>query len=244
MNIFDDDSEYYKVAWTWNLTDTSMGMTISHESGHQMGLGHDGINAQSYYIGHGEWGPIMGAPFGKPYVQWSRGEYPGANQPEDDIAKVTAKLGLLADEAGDDFATATTLDLPVSNSNALIGYGDTDTYKFTLNSSGTVDIKVISLLGDEDETRAVNLAMNVLLVKLNPGDGIESNVSGIDSSDHLPLSPLSNVFEYTGNLGAGTYGLRITPNSPDTNWATGFSNYGNAGKYRLTVMQPIKASKL
>ncbi len=235
VNIFDDDSEYYKVAWAWNLTDTSMGMTISHEAGHQMGLEHDGIDAQSYYIGHGLWGPIMGAPFGKPYVQWSKGEYPGANQPEDDIAKVTAKLGLISDDAGNGFASSTSLDLPIDSGKRLIGYGDTDTYKFTLSAPGDVDIEVATLLGNEDEARAANLAMNVLMVKLNASGGVESNISSMDSSDNVPLSPLTNVFEYSGKLGAGTYALQISPNSPDTNWATGFGGYANAGEYRLSI---------
>ena len=235
INIFNDDREYYKAAWTWNLTDSSLGMTISHEAGHQLGLGHDGIDAQSYYVGHGVWGPIMGAPFGKPYVQWSKGEYPGANQPEDDIFKVSTKLGLIADEAGESFASATTLNLPVNDSTRLIGFGDTDTYKFNLTAPGTVDIKVVSLLAGEDESRAANLAMNVMLVKLNSSGGVESNISSIKSTDNVPLSPLTNTFEYSGNFVQGTYALQITGNSPDANWVTGFGEYGNAGEYKLSV---------
>ena len=235
VDSFDDDKEFTKVAWAWNLLDVSLGMTISHEAGHQMSLGHDGIDSEIYYIGHESWGPIMGAPFGKPYVQWSKGDYPGANQNEDDVVKVSEKLGLISDEAGDDFANATLLNLPVNETKGVIGFGDTDTYKFTLKSPGQVDIGVKPLLGDFDESRAANLAMNVLLVKLNTSGGVESNINGIDSSDIVPLSPLTNVLAYSGSLDAGTYGLRISPNSPDTNWATGFDNYGNAGEYLLSV---------
>ena len=235
VDVFDDNSNDYKVGWTWNLGDRSMGMTISHEAGHQMGLQHDGIGSQGYYSGHGVWGPIMGAPFGKPYVQWSKGEYPNANQTEDDIAKISGKVGLIADEAANGYANSTNLNLPVNNRTGVIGFQDTDTYKFTLNSSATVQAEVIPLLGDENEARAANLAMNVSMVKLNSSGGVISTVKTIRSTDNSPLSPLTNKFVYDGTVSAGTYALRIYRNSPDTNLATGFGNYGNAGEYRFSV---------
>ena len=235
VNIFDDNREYYKAAWTWNDTDSSMGMTISHEAGHQLGLAHDGIGSQGYYRGHGVWGPIMGAPFGKPYVQWSKGEYPDANQNEDDIVKITGKLGLIADDAENSYANATRINLPVSNRKGVVGFQDRDAYKFTLTSAGSTQIKVISLLGKENESRAANLAMDVTLAKVDTNGTVISNISAIRSSDNSPLSPLTNVFEYNNNLAAGTYVLRIKPSSPDTNLATGFNNYSNAGEYLLSV---------
>ena len=212
-----------------------MGMTISHEAGHQMGLRHDGLGSQSYYQGHGVWGPIMGAPFGKPYVQWSKGEYPNANQPEDDVVKISGKVGFIADDAGNAYTSATNLALPVTNKKGLVGFGDTDAYKFNLNSSGDLQIEVIPLLGDEDEARAANLSMNVSLVKINSNGAVISNIKTIRSSDVSPLSPLTNKFVYDANVSAGTYAVRISRSSPDTNWATGFGNYGNAGEYRMSV---------
>ena len=235
VNIFDDDTEYSKVAWTWNLTDSSMGMTISHEAGHQLSLSHDGLSTQTYYQGHGVWGPIMGAPFGKPYVQWSKGEYPDANQNEDDIAIVSSKLGLISDDAENDYINATNLDLPVSDRKGLLSYQDVDAYKFTLTSAGVVDIKVIPLLGNEDEIRAANLSMDVNLVSIDANGSVISNVSMIRSSDDSPLSPLTNKFEFNDELAAGSYVLEIIPTSPDTNFTTGFNNYGNAGEYLLSI---------
>ena len=239
LNIFDDNSNYYKVGWTWNLSDTSMGMTIAHEAGHQMGLRHDGVGGLGYYSGHGVWGPIMGAPFGKPYVQWSKGEYPNANQNEDDIAKVSSKLGLVADDAGNGYTNATTLSLPVNNRKGLLGYQDTDAYKFTLSSASSVQIEVVPLLGDEGESRAANVALDVSLVKLNSSGGVIASVSMVSSSDTSPLSPLTNEFVYGGSIAPGTYGLRLTPSSPDTSWVTGFGGYGNAGEYRFTVTATV-----
>ena len=236
VDVFDDNSDYYKVGWTWNLSDSSMGMTISHEAGHQLGLSHDGIGTQGYYSGHGVWGPIMGAPFGQRYVQWSKGEYPGANEAEDDIAIITTKLGRVSDDAGNSYGNATNLNLPVNNKKGLVGFQDIDAYKFTLNSAGSVEINVIPLLGDEDESRAANLSMEVSLVKINASGGVIANVKTIRSSDNSPLSPLTNEFTYSAsNVSSGTYALRIRPTSPDTSWTTGFGNYANAGEYRFSV---------
>ena len=243
IGIFGYNSDYYKVGWAWNSRNSNMGVTIAHEAGHQLGLYHDGTQTYGYYFGHGSWGPIMGAAFGREYAQWSKGEYPGANEFEDDIAIITAKLGSVTDDAGNGLARATMLDLPVSNKKGLIGPGDLDSYKFTLSATGSVQIKVIPLMGDEGESRAANLAMNVSLLKLNPSGGVESFISKINASDITPLSPLTNKFDYNGDLGPGTYALQIEPNSPDMNWATGFGNYGNAGEYRLSISatnQPIR----
>src|SRR5262245_1636678 len=67
---------------------------ISHEVGHTVGLGHDGRSSpqEEYYGGHGSgetgWAPIMGVGYYQPMTQWSRGEYAGANNTQDDLAVI------------------------------------------------------------------------------------------------------------------------------------------------------------
>jgi len=114
VNVFGNNfcsitEEYCSIGWTFNAGYGSMGMTHSHESGHQMGLSHDGDNNGAYYNGHGNWGSIMGAPFGKDFAQWSIGSYTNATNDEDDFDIVSNKLGVSADDVGDTNASATVL---------------------------------------------------------------------------------------------------------------------------------------
>eukprot|EP00808_Paulinella_micropora_P005887 g61390.t1 len=73
----------------------------SHELGHNLNLNHDGQkNIGAYYEGEeGKmWAPIMGVGYYRPLVTWSKGDYPLANNFEDDILIMELKLGLRQDE--------------------------------------------------------------------------------------------------------------------------------------------------
>ena len=232
VGVFGNSADYYKTAWAWNSGTTSLGMTISHEAGHNMGLGHDGTSSLGYYSGHGVWGPIMGAPFGQKYVQWSKGDYPDANNTQNDLTIIGGVLGAVADDAGDTNATATALSLPVTDYEGQIRpnglAADVDVYRLSL--SGETHLEVKTLMGDEGESRAANLAMNVIL-KNSSG----TVVASMTSSDTSPLDPTTNTLVYDGSLATGTYYLTIDAVSPDTSWATGFDEYDNEGIYRLTI---------
>lgn len=78
----------------------SVAYAASHEVGHTFGLSHDGADGVEYYGGHGDWAPIMGAGYGKPVVQWSKGEYAGANNAEDDLAIIAEEAPLVAPDIG------------------------------------------------------------------------------------------------------------------------------------------------
>ncbi len=236
VGIFGFSSDYYKTGFTWNSGATSMGMTHSHEAGHQLGLSHDGTASLGYYSGHGSWGPIMGAPFGKQYVQWSQGEYNGANQQQDDLSIIGNMLGVVADDAGDTNETATALSLPESGRVGTISsYGinsasDTDVYMFQLANATEITIEVKSVLGVEDEARAANLAFSV-----NLRDANNQIIASHASSENSPLRPTTNVFSNVSTLQAGTYYIEIYAQSPDSDWSTGFNEYGNGGDYQVSV---------
>jgi hypothetical protein len=235
-NIFDTNDDYYRTGFVWNSGAGSLGMTIAHESGHQMGLSHDGTSTAGYDSGHGVWGPIMGSPFNKTYVQWSKGEYSDANNQEDDLSIINGVLGSVNDDAGDSILSATTLTLPITGHEGLITpngiFSDVDVYSFS--ASGSTHIEVKPLLGDEGENRAANLAMNVTLK-----NAAGMTVAGITSDDNFTLEPDTNTFVYDGSLTPGTYYLTIDAVSPDSNWFTGFGKYGNGGMYRMSVSSSV-----
>jgi hypothetical protein len=85
----------------------------AHEMGHNLGLSHDGTSTTGYYAGLGSgavsWAPIMGSSYSKNVTQWSKGEYPDANQKQDDVAIIKAKLAYRPDDHGNNISGATPL---------------------------------------------------------------------------------------------------------------------------------------
>ena len=92
-------NEYYGPAFVFsgslnNGDPKSVAEATSHEVGHNLGLNHDGDASQEYYPGHGSgatgWVPLMGVGYYKNLSQWSKGEYTGANNLEDDLAIISS----------------------------------------------------------------------------------------------------------------------------------------------------------
>jgi hypothetical protein len=106
--VFDAASSvgFYQPAWIFpqSLADDakSIAEAVSHEVGHNLGLSHDGLTGgTNYYTGHGIWAPIMGIGYSRPITQWSKGDYKGANNRQDDLSVIAANgLSLRPDEAG------------------------------------------------------------------------------------------------------------------------------------------------
>src|SRR5207253_3500030 len=85
---------YYQPAFVYEQGVTSNAKYIAeaaaHEAGHNLGLSHDGTATLGYYDGQGSWAPIMGVGYDRAISQWSKGEYSGANNTEDDLAIIAA----------------------------------------------------------------------------------------------------------------------------------------------------------
>ena len=116
-------------AFTRYYDDTiSIAETVSHEIGHQFGLSHDGVTGgTSYYGGANGWAPIMGSG-AQPIITWSKGEYAGANNTEDDLDIIGRNAPVMADDAGGTVATAATT-LPTLAAPGLISTrSDVDVY--------------------------------------------------------------------------------------------------------------------
>lgn len=98
-------STYLSPGLVFNTSLTGVSEAASHEFGHNLDINHDGTNGSSYYSGHGSgavsWGPIMGASYNRSITQWSKGEYSGANNTQDDLAIIAGKLSYRTDDHED-----------------------------------------------------------------------------------------------------------------------------------------------
>ncbi|MFT5730959.1 MAG: hypothetical protein ACI8PB_005151 [Desulforhopalus sp.] len=201
---------------------------ISHEVGHSLGLNHDGkTDGTVYYAGHGNWAPIMGNSYYKAITQWSKGEYAGANNSEDDLARIL-NFGptLSVDYHGD------TIDNAVS----LVGTN--------LSGSGIIeqrdDVDVFSFVtGDGDISISVNPA---------PRDvDLDISLQLLDSNGYLiaEVNETNNSVESLSiNLPAGVYYL-VVDGVGTGDPTTGYSDYSTLGQYTLTgVVQPTNTSNV
>ena len=130
--VFDTtNSGFFQPAWIFpqSLANDakSIAEAVSHEVGHNLGLTHDGLTGgTSYYAGHATWAPIMGIGYSRPITQWSKGDYKGANNGQDDLSVITDNgLSLRPDEAGSTPAPTTG---PPTGSAYITSDADRDVY--------------------------------------------------------------------------------------------------------------------
>ena len=137
------------------------GNTTAHELGHLMGLDHDGSSSTEYFGGFSsfKWVPMMGDSVPKTswgaqaLFQWSKGEYSGANNTEDDLAIITRNLPYREDDIPDSKALVIASGGQVSsvdNRGQIARNTDSDTFRFTIGSGGgraTLVIDRIEVIG-------------------------------------------------------------------------------------------------
>lgn len=211
------------VCWSFYSSGKNAVEVISHEVGHTLGLYHDGrVPAEAYYAGHSGWAPIMGVGYYQTPSQWSRGEYPNANNTEDDlsvIANDNNDVGTRADDHGASFASATWLDLSESggvSGDGFIGTGD-DEDAFRFSTSGG------------------NVTLHIDNVAFNPNLDLMAEIleaDGTPVASHDPFSSLDAEFAALP-LPAGDYFLRVSGVGKG-DLATGYSDYGSLGAYTIT----------
>jgi PKD repeat protein len=187
----------------------------SHETGHTLGLSHDGVTGgAAYYSGHGTWAPIMGVGYSKEVSQWSKGEYANANNTEDDLA-VMQTYGLIyrQDDYGNALATARALTGTSFRISGIIEQrGDVDLFSF-ITGAGTITLNVTPGI------RGANLDIEAKLFNASGQQIAVSNPAGLSASISLVVP-------------AGTYYLQIDGvGTGDPN--TGYTDYGSLGEYTL-----------
>lgn len=227
VGTFDDVGDTYKPALVFpeNLgwSAKNIAEAASHEAGHNLGLSHDGTASAGYYSGHGSgatgWAPIMGVGYYQNLSQWSRGEYLGANNSQDDLAVInTYGLPTRADDHGNAALTATPLagGASLSGSGVIETEADVDVHSFTLTGTSTVTLNV--------EPAATGPNLDVV-AELRDGNGVLLGTAN-------PSAALNAAF--TGTLNAGTYFLTVGGAGLGDPLGTGYSDYGSLGQYAIS----------
>jgi PKD repeat protein len=233
LTVFDDVGDYYKPALVFfdalgSGNEKYVADAISHEAGHNVGLGHDGTSSTGYYTGHGSgatgWAPIMGVGYYQQLVQWSKGEYAGANNKQDDYVVMQATgLPIRSDDHGNTTAAATPLaSSTVNGVTALAGSGlierpsDVDAFSFVAGA-GAVTINV------SPAPRGPKLDIVATL-----RDGAGNVLATSNPIDSLPAT-------LTATLSVpGTYFVTVDGIGKGDPLGTGYTDYGSVGQYTIS----------
>ncbi len=219
---------------------------VSHEVGHNLGLSHDGTTAgATYYGGHGDgetsWGPIMGTGYYRNVSQWSKGEYFLANNTQDDLAIINAKLPYRIDDHGNTSSSATPLTL-TGGTNVLSTTPEDDPARTNSSNKGIIerstDVDVFSLASGDG---LVDLTVNPwimpagtrggnvdLLVELRDANGTllsSDNASGATAARIQTTLTLGIYYLHVRTTGVG---------NPASSTPSGYTSYACMGQYFIT----------
>ena len=221
LNSFNWNSDTPAFVFSKNIYSTkNVAEAISHEVGHTLGLDHDGkTDGTDYYTGHGNWASIMGVGYYQELTQWSKGEYSGANNQEDDLAIITGNngFGYRTDDYGSSLSSASNLSFSGST---VKTYGiierNTDSDWFTFNSTGSnlaLNINAFEVGANLDILAEIYDSLGQLIGTYNPTDSLSVSINRY--------------------LSAGKYYLRLMGTGKG-DLITGYSNYGSLGQYSIT----------
>jgi PKD repeat protein len=245
LGVFDDTSDYYKPALVFHDAlgagnEKYVAEAISHEAGHNMGLGHDGTATAGYYTGHGSgatgWAPVMGVGYSQALVQWSKGEYTGANNAQDDYTVMQGNgLPLRTDDHGNTAAAATALSATVATvangASSAAAQGvierptDIDVFAFTAGAgSATLTLTPAVRSPNLDVLVTLRDSAGTALATVNPVDAVNASVT-------ITLPAAGSYYVFVQGTGKG---------DPK---ATGYSSYGSVGQYALSASYPTAGSQ-
>ncbi|WP_067435639.1 zinc metalloprotease [Nocardioides jensenii] len=199
-----------------------MGLVVAHEAGHTLGLSHDGKNGNAYYTGHGIWAPIMGSSL-RPLTQWSRGEYVGATERENDLSVMRAHgAPYRADDHAARLSRATRLRSGLARAGVIGRRNDTDVFRLRTTCRARLSVQVANAPYSPNLDVSLTLLNRNgrVLARRNPLSARSGSPTGLDAS-------------YVGTRTAGTYYVRVDGVGARDPRSTGYSDYGSLGNYRV-----------
>ncbi len=229
--IWGDDTPAFVFSDRHGYSPKKVGETISHESGHTVGLSHQSkyggdcstpVEEYNSGFGTGEtaWSPIMGNSLSRNFSNWNNGPTPyGCTDVQDNLTIITTQngFGYRVDDYPETLNASTyTLQGNFNVSGVITTDTDKDAFKFSLVGPRAIHISAIPFNVSGNWIGA-NLDIRIELY----------NSDSILIQDYNPLGTLSNTIDTI--LNAGTYYLKI--------YGTGNSNigaYGSLGSYTIT----------
>ncbi len=229
-----------------------MAEAAAHEFGHNLGLSHDGvvdgqqnpkcIGSTGYFCGLGtgftSWAPIMGVGYYTNVTEWSKGEYPSANNSQDDISIITGKLALINDNDDGSLLTAKPLVVETDgsilsttpqndpsnvepvNKGIIESRDDVDSFWFD-SGAGNISLKVEPAWAAyyRSSTRGANLDIEAKLYD-QAGNLLATNDSNVETNATISATIPAGRYYLT----VGGVGNAITP----------YSDYGSLGEYFIS----------
>ncbi len=236
-----DPSGYYQPAWVFaddpKMDPMIVAQAASHETGHQLGLKHDGTTNASYYGGTAAWGPLMGSSRTRAVSQFSQGEYASANNQEDDLAIMqTAGLPLRSDDHGSTVVTAARLGQQTAyDVRGVIGTrSDKDVFQVELPCTTDVTVTAAGI----GRQTALDLSLEVLDAS---GAVLASSSPTSTQSGSPPTSQGMDAQVVLRGLSGVVY-LRVDGVGSGDPAGSGWSDYGSLGQYHLTATGCSNAS--
>jgi hypothetical protein len=203
----------------------------SHEVGHTVGLLHDGTATEGYFGGHGtgalSWAPIMGVGYYKDIVQWSKGDYTGANNTQDDLTVISTFLPVVADEFGSSTSSATVVNgLSAEVGGIISSATDIDTIKFRSGRGDLVITPKVAL-------SSPNLRLQIRV--LGPTGAVLGTYVGDGTVGNMAPGPI------TINLATEDfYYIQLEGIANGTGTTDGYPKYASTGFYSFNATwQPL-----
>jgi hypothetical protein len=231
-NTWRPDS-YLEPAWVFSSKTSDSAVltahTVAHEVGHTFGLTHDGDATHEYNSGHANWFPIMGSS-ARAVGQFSKGEYAGANNQQDDLAVIAANgAPLRTDDHPDGVAFAEPLAGGTLVDGVISTRADVDVFAVNHDCATKLTARATGI----GAGASLDMSVTVLAADGSTVLGTADPASGQNTLT-WPATPTGMEGTVTVNATSGLYFVRVDGVSKG-DLVDGYSDYGSLGEYQLAV---------